>query len=78
MSTMLFDCQHDNTNLTNSVVFHRTSTSNDLGYVIFANDISLEDEIYLGLDEDDYDLVCCIGELGWNDVFVDNNGQQIL
>ena len=77
-NTTFFDCQYDTTNYNNSFVFGRTSTLNDLGTLVVSKDLKFEKEMCFNLEAEDYLLGNLINDMGWTDVFVDNDGIEVL
>ena len=76
-NVQIFDCQYDSTNLTNSFVIGRASTSNDCGNFISAKDFEFEDGVFIELESSDYELDEAIKQLGWMDLYTDNDGTSL-
>lgn len=72
-----FDCQFDNTNMTNSVVIGRSGSTDDLGRLISSKDIKLDSKVGMGLKMDEAKLANYISLLGWTNVFVDDDGNEL-
>lgn len=72
-----FDCQFDGTNLTNSFVAGRASTTSDLGKFIVNKKADFDSDLMMGIGMEDGQLASALNLLGWNDVFVDDSGNQL-